>query len=581
MRALSNPGFRRLFIGVLAAVVALAAVVTQPAAAGPVTPTVTSLTRSLNPSAYGEAVTFTVHVTPNPMTGQVSIYDGATLLTTVGLNRLGVATFQSSTMTTGTHVMTADFLGWAPYAPSTSVPVTQTVHQGVPTMVLTASPAPSNPTEQVTFRASVTPPGTGTVTFWDGGTNMGSSTLNASSVATFNTNSLTVGSHSVYASYAGDANLVPYASDPITHVVRMLSTTTFSISPNPTSWGTPVTLHASVSPIGATGTVMFRKDDGTILGQCQLNSSVCSITSPALAAGSHSLQAYYIGDSTHAASLGMGGLAISKVTSTTALAPASAVWGDVVHLTAQVHPSGVTGTVVFSEGATHLGTTQIGAAGTATLPLSGLGVGSHPITATYSGDHNATASASTAQITIAPVTTSLHLSASPSPAPAGTEVTLTARTLPESAPGSVTVTEAGVLLGACTLNHGACSLTTASLAVGRHSISASYVGDSQHTASTATAEVEITAVIAEKATLKAVAHKSKLRLKVTPPCSTQYGFTIQTRVKHQWVTRSTAYRTKGGRNTRTVNLPKGTYRVVVDGACGRQGVTTKTVRLSR
>jgi hypothetical protein len=64
----------------------------------------------------------------------------------------------------------------------------------------------------VTFTATVTAvaPGagtrTGTVTFKDGATVMGTGTLNASGQATYTTSSLTVGSHVITAVYGGDGN---------------------------------------------------------------------------------------------------------------------------------------------------------------------------------------------------------------------------------------------------------------------------------------------------------------------------------------------------------------------------------------
>jgi hypothetical protein len=80
---------------------------------------------------------------------------------------------------------------------------------------LSSSPNPSSAGQPVTLTAAVTCAGftaTGTVTFTDGATVLGTGTLNASSVATFTTGSLGVGNHSISASYHGDVNCVAVTS---------------------------------------------------------------------------------------------------------------------------------------------------------------------------------------------------------------------------------------------------------------------------------------------------------------------------------------------------------------------------------
>jgi hypothetical protein len=59
----------------------------------------------------------------------------------------------------------------------------------------------------VIFTATVTggSPPSGTVTFKDGATPIGTAVLDANSMAKFTTSTLTLGSHSITAVYAGDA----------------------------------------------------------------------------------------------------------------------------------------------------------------------------------------------------------------------------------------------------------------------------------------------------------------------------------------------------------------------------------------
>jgi len=91
-------------------------------------PTTTVLSSTTNPSAYGEAVTFTTTVTsagPTP-TGKVRFLDGTTGIGNVMLSG-GVATLTKSKLVVGTHPITAQYLGDAVSAKSTSVVLNQVV----------------------------------------------------------------------------------------------------------------------------------------------------------------------------------------------------------------------------------------------------------------------------------------------------------------------------------------------------------------------------------------------------------------------------------------------------------------------
>jgi outer membrane autotransporter protein len=87
------------------------------------------------------------------------------------------------------------------------------------TVSLSSSPNPSNTGQAVTFTATVTGfSPTGTVSFFDGGTQIGTATL-AGGTATFTTSSLTKGSHSITARYGGDLNNVASTSAALVQLV--------------------------------------------------------------------------------------------------------------------------------------------------------------------------------------------------------------------------------------------------------------------------------------------------------------------------------------------------------------------------
>jgi hypothetical protein len=96
-----------------------------------------------------------------------------------------------------------------------------TVNKATPTPSLTSSLKSAVAGAPFTFTATLTGTGakpTGSVTFLDGGTVVGSGALNSSGVAIFTTGSLSAGKHSITVSYPGDGNYlaVPGASLTIT-----------------------------------------------------------------------------------------------------------------------------------------------------------------------------------------------------------------------------------------------------------------------------------------------------------------------------------------------------------------------------
>ena len=98
-------------------------------AAGP-TATSTSLASSLNPSTFGESVTFTATVTGTNPGGSVQFNEGATLLATATL--IGnVASFTTATLAPGSHPLSAAYGGDAENSPSTSQVLTQVVTAAV------------------------------------------------------------------------------------------------------------------------------------------------------------------------------------------------------------------------------------------------------------------------------------------------------------------------------------------------------------------------------------------------------------------------------------------------------------------
>src|SRR5262249_13185892 len=89
--------------------------------------TTTSLTSTPNPSNLGQQVTFTARVIPNTATGSVTFKDGSSTLGTVTL-AAGKAEFSTSSLSKGTHSITAMYGGSSNYLGSTSPTLIQKVN---------------------------------------------------------------------------------------------------------------------------------------------------------------------------------------------------------------------------------------------------------------------------------------------------------------------------------------------------------------------------------------------------------------------------------------------------------------------
>ena len=442
-----------------------------------------ALVSSPNPSAFGSGVTFTATL-PTNATGTVTFLDGATSLGT-GTISSGVATLTISSLAGGTHSITAQYGGDSNYSGSVSTPVSQVVNRLSSTVALTSSPNPSAFGSGVTLTATVTAGATGTVTFHDGATSLGTGII-SSGIATLTISSLAGGTHSITAQYGGDSNYSGSVSTPVSQVVNTLSSTVaLTSSPNPSAFGSGVTLTATVTA-GATGTVTFH-EGATVLGTGAISSGVATLTISSLTGGTHSITAQYGGDTNYSGSVSTPvSQVVTMVSSTVALAssPNPSSFGAGVTLTATA-TAGATGTVTFHEGTTVLGTGTI-SSGAATLTISSLAGGTHSITAQYGGDANYSGSVSTpvSQV-VNPVTTAVALASSLNPSNLGASVTFTA-TLPVDATGAVTYYDGSTALGTGSLSSGIATLTTALLTPGTHSITAQYGGDFNHTAAVST-----------------------------------------------------------------------------------------------
>jgi hypothetical protein len=140
-----------------------------------------------------------------------------------------------------------------------------------------------------------------------------------------------------------------------------------------------------------TGHIAFA-EGGTPLGVKTVAQNATQVGESLLPAGSHAFSAAYGGDSLYSFSNANLTLSVEKATPTISLvsAPSPVMDGSPAVLTASVQFSASmpTGSVVFLDGTTVLGTAPLDASGVAMLSISALVPGAHTLHARYTGDSN-------------------------------------------------------------------------------------------------------------------------------------------------------------------------------------------------
>lgn len=379
-----------------------------------------------------------------------------------------------------------------------------------PPIALTVSPNPAVGQSSVTLTAALTGncnTPTGLITFMDGSTVLGTATLNGSAVATFSTSFLFVGTHNLTATYPGDFNFAPSTSNTITEVITGPPTTTIlnSVSPNPALPLQPITMTATVSSAYTTpaGTITFMTGGKALATATLAANGTASATISTLGAGTYSITAVYGGSTEYAGSTSNAILEVVNGAPTTTALTSSlnpSNFGQTVTFTATVaapqSTTTPTGTVTFMDGATTLGSTSLSASDVAQFNTSSLAPGSHNITAVFGGSTNDNKSTSNTVVQIVNLNTAaLSLTASPNPADVGQSVTFTATAsgiMLGATPDMVTFYDGSNSIGSVPLNAaGVASISTNSLTLGTHSVTATLAATTTHTSATSVPVSEV------------------------------------------------------------------------------------------
>jgi hypothetical protein len=342
-------------------------------------PVATAVTLTSSPAAvYGSAATLTADVTATSgiPTGPVTFLDGGIPIGTEALDNTGHASLTTSSLSAGSHAITASYGANCPWAASTSAVLAIQVGKAA-LSVSVGNVSRSYGTANPVF--------TGSVSGLIG---------NDSVTVTYSTTATTgspAGTYPITAAVSG-ANAGAYAitiTGGTLTITKTAGTLALTGGPNPALALSTITFtaQATSSTTGRpTGTVTF-SDSGTVLGTATVDSSgQASISSAQLSVGAHSVTAAYGGDQNFLA--GNAG-------------PVSETIGDyaltIVGDTNQTVSAGGTATYTFLVTPTTPTTLAPVTLAVAGLPASATGVFSPASVATGSGATSVTLTVSTTE----------------------------------------------------------------------------------------------------------------------------------------------------------------------------------------
>lgn len=299
-----------------------------------VIPAATSLTVSAspNPGVPRAPVTLAASISDNANygsaspSGTITFYDNGVSIGSVAAAGYFTASTLSYTFSQlGTHNITASYSGDTNYAASASTPYQLTIQNQIPsyleTFNVSLNPTLLNyPTQlQAIFGANQNnaPPLTGTVTFSDNGVPLvGTPSYTAGNgtyTATLSYPFTTTGTHTITATYAGDANyLASGTSAPIALSVAsklqpgVMAPTVSSLTGIP-AVNVPITFFATVYPApngpALTGTITFLDNGAPMTGDVTVIASTNVLQTSMIATftstGTHNITIQYSGDTNY------------------------------------------------------------------------------------------------------------------------------------------------------------------------------------------------------------------------------------------------------------------------------------------
>ena len=354
-----------------------------------------------------------------PVAGSVTLRaaDGTAIDTAV-LDATGAAQLTVPSSTPGQQALTVGFVPSDAVHAYASADLAVTTSKATTTATVTALPTAPVVGESTTLTASVAADvgtlgvPTGTVTFSDGSTALGTAMLNSTGTATFAV-VLAAGSHSVVTVYGGDTLFAAATSEPL-GIDTSLDTSAVTLTQTgttPTAGGA-VTLAAAVAVVapGAStpgGTVQFTLDGADLGAPVAVAAASAGLVTGGLPAGQHSFVAVYSGDASVNPSTSTAlVVTVPKAVTTLELAgPAGIVETRAATFEATVDvvasPLPPTGTVQFAVDGVAVGApAAVDSRGIARLVSDDLAVGTRHVTAVFAATSDLLGSQDAAQTVV-------------------------------------------------------------------------------------------------------------------------------------------------------------------------------------
>ena len=474
-------------------------------ATAPVAPTIASFSTDSGVSGDGITNDSTLTLTGTAEANStVKVYDGATLLGSATANGSGAWSYTTAALTNGGHNLTAtatDAAGNTGVA-STALNVTiDTAAPVAPTISLFSTDSGvvgDGITNDNTLTLTGTAEANSTVKVYDGATLLGTATANGSGAWSCTTAALVDGGHSLTATATDAAGNSGAAS-------ATLNVTIDTTAPVVPSIGSGVIVNTNEVALTGTaeaGSTVKVYDGASLLGNATANASgTWSYTSPALSGGGHNFTA----TATDAAgNTGIASTAVAVTINTivpvapviSSFTPDTGVVGDGITSVKTLTLTGTAEagtTVKVYDGATLLGSTLASGSGAWSYTTAPLANGTHSLTATDTdalGNTSTASSALSVTIAAAPAVPTIS-SFSTDSGVVGDHITndnTLTLTGTADANSTVKVYDGATLLGSATANSsGTWSYTTAALADGGHSLSATDTDAAGNTSAASTA----------------------------------------------------------------------------------------------
>jgi len=469
---------------------------------GKYTPTI-NLTSDINPSTFGQTVTFTITVrTPDHALLTPIVLDDVTgtqiTLDEPTPDANGNAVSKISNLSVGIHHLVAIFPGDESHV-SVEAAYTQEVKPGLTSsLAFNCTPNPAGSDQSINLAAMVTgssgtPAGTVNVTF--NGNAYATLVLNGTGSASGIFPPLPIGTDTLVATYATTNGYALSSSACLIDVHLATSITHLSANPSPSPLGKPVTLTAAITGSDGTtsltgGSVAFSSSLGGPLGSFSVNAAgTAQTTLSNLPAGQQQMTATFSGIGSHGPSSATIPLDITLGDDSLSLSatPLRTTSYQPVTLKAQFQTDPVSSrvagnTILFTANGNSLGPAVTDANGNASVVTSALTTGTYSLGASFAGTSSYAASnAALVSETIDPAPTALTLTANSATAFHSQPVTLTATvTAPGTTAvptGTITITDtstSAVLASQSVSAQGTVSAPISSLAIGSHTLAATY-----------------------------------------------------------------------------------------------------------